>query len=546
MYDENMSKKVSEGAPKQVQILDCTLRDGGYYNDWDYPFDLVKKYLDAMAAARIDVVELGFRTLQASGYLGSTAYTTDAFIERLEPDPALRIAVMLNAKEILAESDQRVAVRKTFSRRHDSRVSLVRIAAVHHEIELLRPAVDELQGLGYDVALNLMQVSELDLSTVEWFGVLTRKIEAKYAYVADSFGALRPSDIAPMMSALQDGFGDSTGCHLHDNMSYALANTMEAVKSGVAIVDGTLQGMGRGPGNVRTEYLLMELARLGLTNASANPLVNIVEKDFAELKSEYGWGTSFYYFKSANLSIHPTYVMELDKDDRYSPSEIVTALDRLNTHGATSFDVRRLTEAVKGAPLRLIGGMELDNWCTDRDVLVVANGPEAREKKQEIEMFIREHQPFVIGLNAHLPIDMAYVDAVAACHPERVMLDSSALSRLECEVLMPDQLRRDTGITLRRHRDLGMFVTGTGFENDAIGVGIPVPLAIGYVLAAVTVGRAKRVLLVGLDGYTSKDPRHLAVQKTLDCYLEMSGSVPLVALTKTSFTVQQTSLFAPL
>lgn len=541
-----MPKNVINGASKQVQILDCTLRDGGYYNDWDYPFELVKKYVDAMAAARIDVVELGFRTLQASSYLGSTAYTTDAFIERLQPDPALRLAVMLNAKEILADSDQRVAIRKTFSDRHHSRVSLVRIAAVQHEVELLVPAISELQDLGYDVALNLMQVSELELSTIEAFGVLSRKIEAKYAYIADSFGALRPKDIAPIMSALKNGFGDLIGCHLHDNMSYALANTMEAVESGAIIVDGTIQGMGRGPGNVRTEYLLMELARRGLTVASANPLVNLVEKDFAELKSEYGWGSSFYYFKSANLSIHPTYVMELNRDDRYTPSEIVNALDRLTTQGATSFDVRRLTEAVQGTPLRLLGGMQIDDWCTDRDVLIVANGPEARAKSHEIEMFIAEHRPFVVGLNAHLPVDMKYVDVVAACHPERVMLDASSLSRLECEVLMPDQLRRDTGIKLKRHRDLGMFVTGEGFENDSFGVGIPEPLAIGYVLAAVSAGGAKRVLLVGLDGYTSRDPRHVAVQRTLDFYLTMSDSLPLVALTKTSFTIQQASLFAPL
>ena len=44
----------------QVKILDCTLRDGGYYNDWDYSFDLVKRYVDTMAAAQIDIVELGF------------------------------------------------------------------------------------------------------------------------------------------------------------------------------------------------------------------------------------------------------------------------------------------------------------------------------------------------------------------------------------------------------------------------------------------------------------------------------------------------------
>ncbi|MFM8416761.1 MAG: hypothetical protein ACKOAT_04645, partial [Actinomycetota bacterium] len=76
-----MPHRVEHAAPTRVQILDCTLRDGGYYNDWDYPFELVKRYVDAMAAAAIDVVELGFRTLHSDGYLGATAYTTDSFIE---------------------------------------------------------------------------------------------------------------------------------------------------------------------------------------------------------------------------------------------------------------------------------------------------------------------------------------------------------------------------------------------------------------------------------------------------------------------------------
>lgn len=529
-----------------MQILDCTLRDGGYYNDWDYPFDLVKRYVDAVGAARIDVVELGFRTLHGDGYLGATAYTTDAFIERLAPPPSLRLAVMLNAKEIVTAGDPRHAIREAFARRAHSAVSLVRIAANLNEVERLGPALEELHDLGYETALNVMQVSELELAEVETFGRQARDFGVAYAYIADSFGALRPADVAPIMRALAAGFGTQIGCHLHDNMSYALANTMEAVDAGAVIVDSTIQGMGRGPGNVRTEYLVTELARRGMTGARVNPLVNLVERDFAEMKSRYGWGSSLYYFQSANQAVHPTYVMELTKDDRYSPLEIVKAIDRLNSGGATSFDVRRLSEAVQGEPLRFGGGLDVDGWCTARDVLIVANGPEARAKESEIEMFIRQHQPFVLGLNAHLPIDMSLVDAVAVCHPERAMLDASALENLECEVVMPGELRRSLDLPLRRHRDLGMFVTNVRFESDQTGVGIPDPLVIGYALAAVTEGRAKRIFLVGVDGYSPKEPRQLSVQHTLDRYRESASALPIVALTKTTLSVEQRSLFAPL
>ena len=197
---------------------------------------------------------------------------------------------------------------------------MVRIAANRNEVATLGPAIEELRELGYEVALNLMQISEIALEHITAFGQQAKSFDVAYAYIADSFGSLRPANLPPIMRALGDGFGTAIGCHLHDNMSYALANTIEAIDAGAVIVDSTIQGMGRGPGNVRTEYLVMELARRGQTQAVVQPLVNLVEQEFAEMKKMYVWGSSLYYFQSANLSVHPTYVMELTKADRYSPS----------------------------------------------------------------------------------------------------------------------------------------------------------------------------------------------------------------------------------
>ena len=42
-----------------VSILDCTLRDGGYYNRWDFDRAIVDRYLTAVKASFVDVVELG-------------------------------------------------------------------------------------------------------------------------------------------------------------------------------------------------------------------------------------------------------------------------------------------------------------------------------------------------------------------------------------------------------------------------------------------------------------------------------------------------------
>ena len=54
-------------------LLDCTLRDGGYYNSWDFPLSLINTYLSAMKSAEIDFAEIGFRLFENNGFKGGCA-----------------------------------------------------------------------------------------------------------------------------------------------------------------------------------------------------------------------------------------------------------------------------------------------------------------------------------------------------------------------------------------------------------------------------------------------------------------------------------------
>ena len=47
------------------KVLDCTFRDGGYYNQWDFDLDLAKKYLSAVQSSGIDAIEIGFRFMNS-------------------------------------------------------------------------------------------------------------------------------------------------------------------------------------------------------------------------------------------------------------------------------------------------------------------------------------------------------------------------------------------------------------------------------------------------------------------------------------------------
>ena len=99
----------------KLKILDCTLRDGGYYNNWDFSRELIEEYLQAMSAAKIEYVELGFRFFKKDIYLGPCAYTTSSFVETLNIPKKLKIGIMINAKDILSKNYQKVKLKKFFS-----------------------------------------------------------------------------------------------------------------------------------------------------------------------------------------------------------------------------------------------------------------------------------------------------------------------------------------------------------------------------------------------------------------------------------------------
>ncbi len=86
---------------KNIKLLDCTLRDGGYYNRWDFSENLIVDYLNCMKNCSVDYIELGFRTLKNVGFKGPCAYTKDEFINNVVKFSEPKIGIMINGSEIL-------------------------------------------------------------------------------------------------------------------------------------------------------------------------------------------------------------------------------------------------------------------------------------------------------------------------------------------------------------------------------------------------------------------------------------------------------------
>lgn len=529
-------------------LLDCTLRDGGYYNNWDFDEGLVQEYLHAMAAISIDYVELGFRGFSTSGFRGAFAYTTDAFLRGLAIPEGLKIGVMVNASEVLGHPEGLMAaLDRLFAPAAHSPVQLVRLACHVHEFEAALPACRWLRDRGYIVGINLMQIADRDPTEVERLARLAQAYPLDVLYFADSMGSLSPDETSEVVLALRRGWQGALGIHAHDNRSMALANTLRALDDGVSWVDSTVTGMGRGPGNVRTEYLVTELMAKRDRPANVAPLFSLISNHLQPLQQRHGWGTNPYYFLAGVHGIHPTYIQEMLADSRYAEEDLLVVIDFLQHQGGKKYNPGTLESArhfYSGEPQ---GSWSPEGLIAGREVLLLGSGPGVARHRQGLEAYIRRASPVVIALNTQSEIDGDLIDVRAACHPFRLMADCQEHVRLPQPLITPAHMLPAQVLAALGGKELldyGISVQPGVFEFSGTHCILPTSLVAAYALAVAASGKARRILLAGFDGYSADDPRTLEVNQLLEAYQRVPGAPELVAITPTRYQVPRSSIYA--
>lgn len=530
-----------------TKILDCTLRDGGYYTAWDFAPELISRYLEAMRAAQVDIVELGFRFLRNEGFKGACAYTADNFIRNLDVPDGLAIGVMVNGADLLTELGLETALEHLFPETAEtSPVELVRVACHLHEFERVLPASQWLSQRGYKIGFNLMQIAGHTREEVRHLASMAQVWPIEVLYFADSMGSMSPSDVVKTIGWLREGWQGALGIHTHDNMGQALQNTLRAHAEGVTWLDATITGMGRGPGNVRTEELLIEMGGPLRGRVNLVPLLAVIREYFKPLKELHGWGSNPFYYLSGKYGIHPSYVQEMLGDSRYGEEDLLAAIEYLRREGGQRF--RRDTldsarnfydESPTGtwAPAALLKGSE---------VLLLGAGPGIVKHRQALEAYIRRARPVVIVMNTQADIDAELIDLRVACHPVRLLADCETHARLPQPLITPVSRLPESLLEALQGKELldfGLGVKPRTFSVFAESCVTPGSLVIGYALAVAFSGCARRILLAGFDGYAPGDSRNHEMQELFNLFSAQEGAPALVSVTETAYDIGCSSIY---
>lgn len=532
-----------------ITQLDCTLRDGGYYNNWNFGRDLVEAYLGAMAEVGVDVIEVGLRSLRNQGFKGAYAFSRDDYLRSLPLPEGVLIGVMVNASELVGGDALEEKLEQLFPvAASESPVSLVRIACHVHEFEQALPATEWLRQRGYTVGFNLMQIADRSADEVRSLARVAAVHQPDVLYFADSMGCMDPTQTAEVIGWLREEWQGPIGVHTHDNMGMALQNTLRAIDHGATWVDATVTGMGRGPGNARTEELAIELAQQRDKPSNFIPLMQIIRTHFRPMQHHHGWGTNPYYFLAGKYGIHPSYVQEMLADSRYLEEDVLAVIEHLRKEeGGKKFSHEALDSArhfYRGEPE---GSWEPKELLKDREVLLLGSGPGVMEHNDAIEQYIGRYRPLVMALNTQSSVSSDLIDVRVACHPVRLMADCDVHAKLPQPLITPASMLpahvRDS-LQGKEVLDYGLSVESGEFRFGERFCTLPVSLVIAYALAVSTSGGASRILMAGFDGFSADDPRSAEMQALLAQYQDHTDAVPLLAVTPTRYSVPVQSIYA--
>lgn len=531
-----------------IKLIDCTLRDGGYYNNWDFSRELIVEYLAAMDAVSVDYVELGFRSFDVVGFRGACAYTTDRFIRSLPIPAGLKIGVMMNAAELIKHPAGPVAaIKLLFTAAKQSPVTLVRFACHVHEFEATLPVCALLKEMGYQVGINLMQVADRSAQEIERIGQVASDYPLDALYFADSLGSLDADQTAMIVRTLRLHWKGALGIHTHDNMGRAVANTLRAIDEGVTWVDSTVTGMGRGPGNAQTEYVAIELAQRRGKAINWTPMLSMIRCHFKPMQAHYGWGKNPYYYLAGQYGIHPTYVQEMLSDPRYGETEILSVIEHLRVVGGKKFSNLTMEDG-----RQMYGGNASGSWAPasvmhGREVLILGAGPGVVAHREGLQQLVRERKLFVIALNTQTSIDAELIDMRAACHPFRLLADCETYRTLPQPLAIPEARLlgevRESFSSVTKY-DFGLTIKPGVFEFHEKFAVTPSSLVVAYALAMATSGKASRILLAGFDGFGADDPRTAEMEELLAAYQAAAGALPVVSITPTRYNIPSSSIYA--
>lgn len=316
-----------------IKLLDCTLRDGGHVNRAEFGREAIKGIICDLAKSRIEFIELGF--------LKDGSFSQDQAIYNRIDEVYPYLPEIEGPEYSLMIRPDWYDISKLAP--CNGKIRNLRFAFYYKDLELLKKHAHIAREKGYRIFLNPVNTPGYDRECLKSLLHEINGLQPFGVTMVDTFGALEFKELDEIYQYYQEILAKdiTIGLHLHENLglSTALAQHFLAEKNRErrVIIDGSLYGMGRVPGNLCTENIMYYMNENYQKQYHLEDILHGISAYIEPIKKEYEWGYSPAYFITAKGRMHRSYAEYFLQKRDIGLADIKILTDRIKVLGKTEY-----------------------------------------------------------------------------------------------------------------------------------------------------------------------------------------------------------------
>lgn len=405
----------------KIQLLDCTLRDGGYVNDWRFGYTNIVSMFERLIDANVDIIELGFLDDRRPFDIDRTIFP--------DTESADKIYGSLDKKKamVIGMIDYGACAIENLAPCSESYLDGIRVIFKKGK---MYPAMDfcrQVKALGYKVFSQLVSVTSYTDEEMLEIIKLVNDVQPYAVSMVDTYGLLDSEWLLHLYKILDDNVlpGIGIGFHAHNNFQLGYSNALAFLKyegKHDIVVDGTLYGMGKSAGNAPIELVAMTLNERYGGAYNIDAMLEAINESVMDFYRKTPWGYKTFFYLCAKNKCHPNYLTDYEKEENLSVSMIDELLSTIEPEDKKLLYDKGVGKSYYEAFVEEhVDEEEAINAFLDfvgsRKILLVGPGKNIGLQAKKVRKFIEKEKPVIISIN-YLPKEVTS-DCVFITNPNR-------------------------------------------------------------------------------------------------------------------------------
>lgn len=428
----------------KICLLDCTLRDGGYINNFDFGNDNITKIINNLYQSGLDIVECGFLQKDKDDPNKSLFKNTAAIAGHLPQNR--KNDTMFVA--MIAYGDIPIEDIEPYD---GTSISGIRLTFHEHVADEAVAFAQQLKEKGYNVFFQPVgTTSYTDRALLDLIDKVN-KLHPFAFYLVDTLGAMYKNDLLRMFYLVDNNLYEDIriGFHSHNNLQLSFSNAQELIlmrSKRKIVIDTSVYGMGRGAGNLCTELLAQYINKNIENRYDLIPILECVDEFIIPIFMRHTWGYSVPYYLAAVNGCHPNYATYLVDRQTLCVRDINAVIKAIPTEQRALFNKELIQKLYIEYLQRHIDDTvalsRIKQLCDGKEVLLLAPGKSLNTYKEKITSFIKNHNPIVFAIN-HVPMDCFRYDRIFIGNVKRFKGVEESLDKLEDKVVCTSNVTTD-------------------------------------------------------------------------------------------------------